>query len=80
MEGTTITTRDARAGDARAVGAVHAHAGQRAYRGGLMPDDYLDGLSVDHRRQMWDEALARTARTLGAPGRRGRADGARKAR
>lgn len=43
--------------DAEALGAVHVHAWQAAYRGGLMPDDYLDSLSAEERAEMWRTAL-----------------------
>jgi ribosomal protein S18 acetylase RimI-like enzyme len=56
------TVREPRPADAPALGRVHVRAWQSAYRGGLMPDDYLDGLSVDERTQMWSEALDRPAR------------------
>lgn len=55
------TIRRATSTDARALAAVHVRAWQRAYRGGLMPDTYLDGLSVDERARMWADALARPA-------------------
>ncbi|HJU52322.1 MAG TPA: GNAT family N-acetyltransferase, partial [Acidimicrobiia bacterium] len=31
---------------------------QEAYRGGLMPDEYLDSLSIDDRAEMWQRFLA----------------------
>ncbi len=43
--------------DAKALGAVHVRAWQAAYRGGLMPDDYLDSLSVEERAERWRTAL-----------------------
>ncbi len=43
--------------DAKALGAVHVRAWQAAYRGGLMPDDYLDSLSADERAERWRTAL-----------------------
>jgi ribosomal protein S18 acetylase RimI-like enzyme len=61
-----VTVREARSGDARALGEVHVRAWQRAYRGGLMPDAYLDGLSVDDRAGMWEQALARAPRPRSA--------------
>ncbi|MBA2529599.1 MAG: GNAT family N-acetyltransferase [Euzebyales bacterium] len=48
--------------DAPALGSLHVRAWQRAYRGGLMPDRYLDELSADERTQMWVEALQRDPR------------------
>lgn len=47
--------------DADALGAVHVAAWQGAYRGGLMPDDYLDSLDVGDRARMWREGLQRSA-------------------
>ena len=43
--------------DADDLGRVHVRAWQTAYRGGLMPDAYLDSLSNDERATMWREAL-----------------------
>lgn len=43
--------------DAEALGAVHVRAWQAAYRGGLMPDDYLDSLSAEERAERWRTAL-----------------------
>jgi ribosomal protein S18 acetylase RimI-like enzyme len=48
--------RTARPSDAAAMGAVVVRAWQRAYRG-LMPDDYLDGLTVDDRADQWTRVL-----------------------
>lgn len=44
------------------MGALHVRAWQRAYRGGLMPDAYLDQLSVEERVGMWTEALGHELR------------------
>lgn len=71
-----VTIRDARPEDAAALGAVHVRAWQRAYRGGLMPDGYLDGLSIEERTQMWERGLAqplrpRSARLVAEDDRRG---------
>jgi ribosomal protein S18 acetylase RimI-like enzyme len=52
----TIEVRDANVEDADTLGEIHVLAWQHAYRG-LMPDDYLDGLSIDERRQMWRRTL-----------------------
>jgi ribosomal protein S18 acetylase RimI-like enzyme len=43
--------------DADDLGRVHVRAWQAAYRGGLMPDEYLDALSNVERATMWREAL-----------------------
>ena len=48
--------RIARPSDAAAMGAVVVRAWQAAYRG-LMPDDYLDGLTVDDRADLWTRVL-----------------------
>ncbi len=54
-----MRVRPARPDDAPVIAAVHVRAWQHAYRGGLMPDDYLDALSVDERAGMWQRALSR---------------------
>ena len=41
-----VTVRDATVDDARAIAEVHVASWRWAYRGQL-PDDLLDGLSVD---------------------------------
>jgi ribosomal protein S18 acetylase RimI-like enzyme len=58
-------------GDAVDLGHVHVRAWREAYGGGLMPDDYLDGLSEQGRASMWRQSLenatpSRTARLVGA--------------
>ena len=57
--GPTVVVRRARPADARRLGEIHVLAWQAAYVG-VMPDDYLAGLSVDDRAQMWE-------RSIGAP-------------
>ena len=44
--------RRATTGDAAAVASVQVRSWQAAYRG-LMPDEVLDGLSVDQRAHVW---------------------------
>lgn len=56
-----IIIRRARADDARGIATVHVAAWRATYRG-IVPDAYLDGLSVDEREAMW--------RRLDAPGNR----------
>jgi L-amino acid N-acyltransferase YncA len=51
-----IAIREADPGDAREIAEVHVRSWQAAYRGEL-PDDYLDGLSVDEREAQWTEWL-----------------------
>lgn len=55
------TVRDMAVGDAHGVAEVHVRAWQRAYRGGLMPDAYLDTLSVEERAATWANALSRAS-------------------
>lgn len=51
--------------DADDLGRVHVRAWQGAYRGGLMPDAYLDGLSAEDRASMWRQALEQPPRPRG---------------
>jgi len=51
-----VEVRRAVPDDAAPIAAVHVRAWQVAYRG-LMPDDVLDGLSVERREEMWQQAL-----------------------
>ena len=53
----SVTVREATPEDARAIAEVHVRSWQTAYRGEL-PDDYLDGLSVDERASGWTGRLA----------------------
>ena len=48
--------RTAGPSDAAAMGALVVRAWQAAYRG-LMPDDYLDGLTGDERTDQWTRVL-----------------------
>lgn len=48
--------RTAQPSDAAAMGALVVRAWQRAYRG-LMPDEYLDGLTVADRTDLWRRVL-----------------------
>jgi ribosomal protein S18 acetylase RimI-like enzyme len=43
--------------DAMALGELHVAAWRAAYRNGLMPDDYLDGLDVEERALHWAQVL-----------------------
>jgi ribosomal protein S18 acetylase RimI-like enzyme len=51
--------REPQPADARGLARVHVRAWQRAYRAGLMPDRYLDELSVNDRTSWWQDVLAR---------------------
>ncbi len=48
--------------DAQAVAAVHVRSWQAAYRG-FLPDEVLDGLSVERRAEMWRAYLSEPSRT-----------------
>lgn len=58
-----IEIREPVEADANRLGAIHVAAWDRAYRGGLLPDEYLDAMSVAERTSMWAEALVNPART-----------------
>lgn len=47
-----VAIRRADRGDADAIAAVHVSSWRAAYRG-LLPQDFLDGLDVEHRRDVW---------------------------
>jgi GNAT superfamily N-acetyltransferase len=51
--------RIATADDTDALAAVHVASWQAAYRG-LLPDEYLDGLTAASRREIWARTLSAT--------------------
>jgi len=51
-----IITRRAVPEDAWAIATIHVRAWQKAYRG-IVPDDYLDTLSIDQRATGWRQIL-----------------------
>jgi ribosomal protein S18 acetylase RimI-like enzyme len=53
----SLRIREARVEDARTVAEIHVRAWQHAYRGQL-PEEYLDGLSVEEREQMWRDGVS----------------------
>lgn len=53
--------RTAEQNDAAELGRVHVLAWQQAYRGGLLPNDYLDTMSVDERAGMWGGVLSQSS-------------------
>jgi len=55
-----VSIRPARVTDAPALGSLHVRAWRQAYRGGLMPQAFLDRLSIDDREAMWRAALSET--------------------
>lgn len=54
------TIRAATLDDARAIAEVHVASWRWAYEG-LLPDEYLEQLSVDDREAMWRETLPTSA-------------------
>jgi len=52
-----VSIRPAGLDDARAIAEIHVRAWQWAYRGQI-PDEILDGLSVEHREQGWRRQLS----------------------
>jgi GNAT superfamily N-acetyltransferase len=55
----SVEVRIATVDDAAAVAAVHVRSWQDAYRG-MLPDAYLDGLSVERRSEVWSRILSET--------------------
>lgn len=55
-----MKVRDAGVGDAAAIAGVNTRSWQAAYRG-LMPDSYLDALSVEEDTARWQCAVAQSA-------------------
>jgi ribosomal protein S18 acetylase RimI-like enzyme len=51
-----MTVRRAELDDADAIAAIHVHAWQEAYRG-IVPHSYLDSLSIEARKKVWQENL-----------------------
>ncbi len=60
MNGLPARVRRARLDDADAIARVHVETWRHAYRG-IVPDAYLDGLSVDERRAMWRASIEKGA-------------------
>lgn len=58
-----MTVRPARPDDARAIALVHVLTWQAAYRD-LLPTDFLAGLSVDARQDMWTRAIGQNRSTV----------------
>lgn len=58
-----MVIRRARPGDARGIAEVHVAAWRETYRG-IVPDAYLDSLSVDGREAMWRRLEAPDARSF----------------
>mgnify|MGYP002400585019 CR=1 FL=1 len=52
----TTLIREARCPDAAGIARVHVASWQSTYRR-IVPDAYLDGLSVEERQRMWERGL-----------------------
>lgn len=61
-----VELRVATVEDANAVATVHVRSWQSAYRG-LIPDAYLDALSVERRTAVWRRILTETLLPHAAP-------------
>lgn len=53
-----VDIREPSPADAEALGSIHVRAWQAAYSGGLLPDEYLDGLVEADRADLWREWLS----------------------
>jgi len=58
---TSLTLRLAGPSDAYGLAEMHVAAWQSAFRG-MLPDDFLDGLTVAGRAERWQQILTETAR------------------
>ena len=52
-----LKLREAKRADARAIAEIHVAAWRAAYRD-LMPQGYLDSLSIEDRARMWEKTIA----------------------
>jgi ribosomal protein S18 acetylase RimI-like enzyme len=52
----TVEIREATYSDAETIARIHVLSWQAAYRG-IMPDEFLEGLSVEARSSMWQKSL-----------------------
>lgn len=52
----TFTVRPAALSDSEGIARVHTRSWQSAYRG-LLPDEWLDGLKWQDRKERWDRGL-----------------------
>ncbi|HEX3723345.1 MAG TPA: GNAT family N-acetyltransferase [Nitrolancea sp.] len=59
-----MIVREAREGDATGIAEVHVASWRTTYRG-IVPDAYLDGLSVERRGAMWSREIVSRPRTGG---------------
>ena len=56
METPSITVREARPEDAEGISRVHVDSWHSTYRG-IVPDDYLDGMTYEQRTPRWSARL-----------------------
>ncbi len=56
----TFIVRPATAKDAPLIAAIHVNVWRHAYRG-IVPDSFLDGLSVERRTEQWSATLSQLA-------------------
>ncbi len=61
MEQPTIIIRRGRPADAAGIARVHVDSWRTSYQG-IVPADFLAGLSYERRQQRWDDILTRTDR------------------
>jgi ribosomal protein S18 acetylase RimI-like enzyme len=54
-----VTARPAQPEDALQIAMIHVYAWQSAYRG-IVPDEYLDSLSIEQRASGWRQILSRS--------------------
>ena len=59
-----VRVRLAMLADAPSVAIVHVGSWRSTYRG-LVPEEYLDGLSVDRRRKAWEQLIAEASEDRG---------------
>lgn len=59
-----LRIRPAADGEARSIATIHVDSWRDAYRG-LLPDSYLDRLSVEERERQWTETLDETSTRSG---------------
>ncbi|HEX2931720.1 MAG TPA: GNAT family N-acetyltransferase, partial [Candidatus Binatia bacterium] len=58
-----MRVRKAKQGDVPSIAGVHVTAWQACYRG-IMPDEFLDRLSVSDREPIWHRELGATNRLV----------------
>lgn len=58
-----MNIRQATIADAEQIGRLHVETWQTSYRG-VMPDGYLDAMSVEHKTKQWAEELAKPKEKL----------------